>query len=89
VKLRKPFENKFMELDCAPKKLLHSNDIYPGDDFLIDSFVTGKQRLRCIGVAREIGRARQSGHPSFKGDPELLPSTAIPYIKLVQGLLRH
>jgi hypothetical protein len=43
------------------------NNVMIGDEVLIDSFVTSKQRLRCVGRYRHIERERQSGHP--QSDP--------------------
>ena len=37
------FENAFMEMDAVPKCFVHSTRVHLFDEFLINSFSTGKQ----------------------------------------------
>ncbi|KAL9101520.1 MAG: hypothetical protein Q9163_003230 [Psora crenata] len=76
------FENRFLELDVTAKTLLHSSDIEFGDVFQIDSFVTGLQQLKCLGirVRTEGGREEQ-----LIGKKEILPQHGV-YVAVVQGI---
>ena len=82
VKLDVPFINRFLEIDATAKTLLPMDDINFFDEFVIDSFVSGFQRLKCLGLrlGREGMRERE-----LKGRPESLP---IPesYVALIQGI---
>jgi hypothetical protein len=75
------FQNRFLDIPTTAQSLLSSNDIEIGDDFLLDSFVTGRQRLRCLGK-----------HIKIEGDREVLkgPQNSLPgpgtYIRLRQGI---
>jgi hypothetical protein len=53
------FENQFFDvLDTNPKVFLRLRDIKIGDDFLVESYASGRQRLRCAGVWNGIESAK-------------------------------
>ncbi|KAK2787197.1 hypothetical protein FQN53_005621 [Emmonsiellopsis sp. PD_33] len=52
------FDNRFLDIDTAGKVLVPSSQVNIGDEFLIDSFVTGHQRLVSAGV-RVLGKQRE------------------------------
>ncbi|KAJ4265377.1 hypothetical protein NW762_004665 [Fusarium torreyae] len=84
------FDNQFMEMECAPKVLLHSKNVKDGDKFIIDSFTTGKQVLLSIGC-RIAFRRRPRGQPTHdiilpKAKEHLCPSPHLPYIVSKQGV---
>ncbi|KAF4485546.1 hypothetical protein FAGAP_11609 [Fusarium agapanthi] len=82
------FENKFMEIDAAPKVLLHSKQHRIGDEYIFDSFVSGTQTLSCLGErftpSQRSGRNRQAlARPTNdKGDG---PLDDVMYIAFEQG----
>ena len=81
------FQNAFMEIEAQVKRLLPSSEISIGDEFLIDSFVTGKQRLRCLGSRFRLARkANARSQPTLKGPEDLLPPDDNIYISLRQGI---
>jgi hypothetical protein len=81
------FRNEFMEIDARPKKFLPLEKLQIGDHFMIDSFVTGKQRLACVGVRLLMERReRARGHPHLIGPESLLPPDENLYIALRQGI---
>ncbi len=81
------FHNAFMEIEAQVKRLLPSSEISIGDEFLIDSFVTGKRRLRCLGSRFRLEcKANARRHPSLKGPEDLLPPDDNIYISLRQGI---
>ncbi|MCJ1246699.1 hypothetical protein MMC30_003908 [Trapelia coarctata] len=63
------------------KVLLCSPDVNMNDEFFIDSFVTGRQRLRCQGLRIGIEAERDV----LKGDKSNLPRTGT-FISLRQGV---
>ncbi|KIX09744.1 uncharacterized protein Z518_00825 [Rhinocladiella mackenziei CBS 650.93] len=76
------FSNRFLDIDSSAKTLLLLEDISQGDTVLIDSFVTGRQALRCVGI--RIVTAK--GSASFlKGEAKDLPGEGN-YIHLSQGI---
>lgn len=87
------FENKFMEIDAAPKKLLHSNDAAINDEYVFDSFVTGKQTVRGLGkryikrVGKEGSFRQYEGPDKTKtNDPTTEPQLGETYITFSQGI---
>jgi hypothetical protein len=81
------FRNEFMEIDARPKRLLPLRQIRIGDEFLIDSFVTGRQRLGCVGLRLPLKRRQNArSHPRLKGPESLLPPDENIYIELGQGI---
>ncbi len=67
------FNNRFLDIDGTAKVLLRSSDLEVGDEVLTDSYIAGRQRLRCLGRRIGIGKAAN------------LPGTGT-YIQLNQGL---
>ena len=64
------FSDRFLDIDISAKTLLLLEYISQGDMVLIDSFVTGRQVLRCVGT--RIVTAK--GPTSFlKGKAKYLP----------------
>lgn len=57
------FENKFMNLSGSPRLFTRSRDITLVDDFLFDSFTTGRQIVKGVGARFCIGRAPGTSHP--------------------------
>ena len=82
VKLDVPSNNRFLEIDATAKTLLPMDDIKFFDEFVIDSFVTGFQRLRCLGARLRVEGMRER---ELKGRSDSLP---IPgrYVPLIQGI---
>jgi hypothetical protein len=81
------FRNEFMEIDARPKRLLPLKQIRVADEFLIDSFVTGKQRLKCVGVRFPLKRRENArSHPHRIGPESHLPPDENIYIELRQGI---
>jgi hypothetical protein len=57
------------------------------DEFLVDSFVTGKQRLRCVGKRYLLVRkATSRNHPNLIGLDHQLQLDDNLYFKLAQGI---
>jgi hypothetical protein len=52
------FSNRFLDIDTSAKTLLLLEDISQGDTVLIDSFVTGRQALRCVGTRIVKGKVK-------------------------------
>jgi hypothetical protein len=61
--------NRFLDLPTSAKKFLPQRDVGMMDDFLVDSYVTGRQRLRCLGKRIVTEGAKEV----LKGKPEDLP----------------
>ena len=81
------FRNEFMEIDARPKKFLLSKDLRVGDKFLIDSFVTNRQKLMCVGARAPVyRRANSRGNLDLLGPAHLLPRDENVYVKLRQGI---
>jgi hypothetical protein len=82
------FENGFMEVDFSAKKFIHSRDQVMGDQYLIDSFSTGKRQLFGLGRRFEIkrdGNQRRKDLYIVPGEEDKLPPTDVAYIGLRQG----
>ncbi|KAI4125324.1 MAG: hypothetical protein LQ347_005418 [Umbilicaria vellea] len=75
------FHNRFLDIPTTAKVLLCSPDVNVNDEFYIDSFVTGRQRLRCQGVRIRIEGEREV----LKSDKSKLPGTGT-FISLRQGV---
>jgi hypothetical protein len=76
------FSNRFLDLPTSAKKLLPFKEVGVMDDFLFDSFVTGRQRMKCLGKRiLTKGGAKEV----LKGKPEDLPGPG-KYIILRQGI---
>jgi hypothetical protein len=76
------FNNRFIDISGAAKKLLPTDDIKYGDQFLIDSFVAGKQKLAFHGVKLVFENSKEN---FLRGDSKLLPGPG-KYVALVQGV---
>ena len=75
------FNNRFLELDTVAGTLISTSKLSLNEEFVIDSFVTGRQRLRLQGI-----RLRgEEGLPGLKGEPEDLP-TPENYLAFPQGI---
>ena len=82
------FENSFMEMEYAAKTFIHSDDQRLGDEYIIDSFTTGKQRL--LGAGKRFQIQRKTGQPHYhltvaKDNEHALPPDEVAYIELEQG----
>jgi hypothetical protein len=73
------FSNRFLDIDTSAKTLLLLEDISQGDMVLIDSFVNGRQALRCVGTRVVTGK-----RSSLKGKAKDLPQGN--FIQLYQGI---
>jgi hypothetical protein len=82
------FENSFMEMDYSAKAFVHSIDQSYTDEYMIDSFTTGKQKLRGNGRRFQVKRRPGERHyhlRAIQGKEELLPPDEVSYIELQQG----
>ncbi len=70
-----PVSNKFLENDIPARRLIPTGEANSEDYVVVDSCVTGVQKLKCAGV--RYGKRRQTG-PG--------PSANYPYIILEQGI---
>ena len=82
------FENSFMEMDYSAKSFVRSTDQSYTDEYMIDSFTTGKQKVR--GNGRRYQIQRRPGEPHYhlraiEGKEDLLPPDKVAYIELEQG----
>ena len=57
------FENNFMEMEYAAKIFLHSRHQSFTDEYILDSFTTGKRKLR--GHGRRFQIERRPGRPHY------------------------
>lgn len=84
------FENKTFQNDIKIRKLMRLHECHPHDIFLIDSYITGPQKLMLNGIrwtVRQGARATQQYDIKTKGlCPDLLPSPNLPYLGLIQGM---
>ncbi|EPE06834.1 hypothetical protein F503_03261 [Ophiostoma piceae UAMH 11346] len=71
------FESVLMDTDIRPKALLRLENVRAGDDYLFESFVTGRQWIKCIGRRFPITRRRATA---------LLSPDNTGYVKLAQGV---
>ncbi|MCJ1240267.1 hypothetical protein MMC14_008267 [Varicellaria rhodocarpa] len=76
AELKKEFEfkNEFMEMGYRPKALLASEDVTPGDEFLLDSYSIGKQKLKCLGRRAFFSATSVPAGPDV--NRQVLPGTA-------------
>ncbi|KAL8853276.1 MAG: hypothetical protein Q9221_001887 [Calogaya cf. arnoldii] len=80
------FHNRFLDIDAEAKCLLPSNDIRMCDEFVIDGYITGAQRLKCFGVrSRNESHGREKEFQIPAGKEHMLPSDG-KYVSLVQGI---
>lgn len=79
-----PFSNRFPDLPCRAKTLLHSSQLRWGQCFAIDSCFTGVQRLQILGVRTGSDRVL----PTTSTDQSVVkgPSQDHCYIKVDQGI---
>jgi hypothetical protein len=75
------FNNRFLELDTVAGTLISTSQLSMNEEFVIDSFVTGRQRLRLQGIRLPINE----GLPELKGKPEDLPNPGN-YLAFSQGI---
>ncbi|MCJ1357335.1 MAG: hypothetical protein MMC33_007331 [Icmadophila ericetorum] len=78
-----PFENSFLELNAAARALLSSDQVCSGDLFCVDSFVTGLQKLRCLG--KRVRVRTDSREKDLTGAKGQLPGPGT-NVLLVQGI---
>ncbi|KAK3934635.1 hypothetical protein QBC46DRAFT_347429 [Diplogelasinospora grovesii] len=76
------FENTFMDIDASAKTLVSTNDQNPGDEYLIDSHVTGMQKLKGYGATANNQSASPKKHHHHH---HLLPPDNAAYIAARQG----
>ena len=74
------FNNCFLELDTVAKTLVPMKDLSINEEFVIDSFVTGRQRLRLFGL-----RTPADDLQNMKGKLGDLPSSG-KYLQFSQGI---
>ncbi|KAL9020027.1 MAG: hypothetical protein Q9185_002715 [Variospora sp. 1 TL-2023] len=79
------FQNQFMEFQTNAKALISSESIEMADEFLIDSYVTGRQTLKCLGIRIRKDSSREKDFIVGKGQEHLLPPSG-KYINLIQGI---
>ena len=82
------FSNRWMELDGEAKELIPSTDIKFNEDFLIDGFVTGRQRLKCLGRRIRVVAADSREKKDFvvEAGSEHLLSPSGSHIAFNQGI---
>ncbi|KAK1837193.1 hypothetical protein QBC39DRAFT_325971 [Podospora conica] len=83
------FENSFMGIKATARKFVHSKLVELYDEFLIDSFTTGQQRLLSIGRRFVVTRGPGQPDPHLvapNGDNSVLPPVGVAYISAQQGL---
>lgn len=81
------FSNRFLDINTEAKKLLSSETIQSGDEFVIDGYNTGQQRLKCLGIrvrTSDEGK-RERDFQISQGSERLLPPAG-KYVALVQGI---
>ena len=76
------FKNQFMDMQYRPKSLLSSRDVTPNDEFLLDSYTTGIQRLKCLGLRAFI--CRESKKPNTSQPVEAGTTGSLAYIQFEQ-----
>ena len=76
------FSNQFLDLPTSAKRLLPLGEVGVMDDFLFDSFVTGRQRIKCLGKRILV---KGGSKAVLKGKPEDLQGPG-KYISLQQGV---
>ncbi|KAJ4307535.1 hypothetical protein N0V84_012661 [Fusarium piperis] len=82
------FENKFMEMDVAPKRFLRTTEQKMGDTYIFDSFATGKQRVIGLGTRFTLGWRPPKAHPTLvvpEGAENMMPVNGVKYIAFIQG----
>ncbi|KAI9750636.1 MAG: hypothetical protein M4579_006383 [Chaenotheca gracillima] len=67
------FNQRFLDVDCTPRKLLHSSQLKFQDVFVLDSPSTGKQPLLFLGMRRayETGRSTEDANIQDDSFPHL------------------
>ncbi|KAI8176899.1 hypothetical protein K4K54_013269 [Colletotrichum sp. SAR 10_86] len=82
------FENRFMMMDYKAKSLLHSSSQHMRDEYLVDTFSCGKQKLQGIGC-RYVLESLEGFHipKSVKNEDQskMYPTPGYRYIRLKQG----
>lgn len=78
------FSNQFMDITTEAQTLLPSREISMNDEFMIDGFVTGRQKLKSLGRRVRIAGERDFHTPGAKADTTLPP--AGPHISLIQNI---
>lgn len=76
------FSNRFLDFEATAKTLVPLREVTQRDTFIIDSFVAGRQALRCAGT-RIV--AKPGASSSLKGSSENLPLPG-KYLWLRQGV---
>jgi hypothetical protein len=75
------FNNRLLDLNTVPKRLVPAGELNLNEEYAIDSFVTGTQRLRLAGI-----RARNDdAGPALKGKPEDIPDDGY-HLSFAQGI---
>jgi hypothetical protein len=84
------FENQTFHDDISIRKLIRLEECQIRDLFLIDSYITGPQKLFLDGIrypVRQGARATQQYGIKTKGlSSDLLLSPRLPYLEMVQGM---
>lgn len=74
---------------ARPEPFVHSREIEYYDEFLIDGFTTGKQKLKSLRWRFQVARQPSQVHPHLVtpgGDDSMLPPDEVAYISAVQGV---
>lgn len=76
------FSNRFLDIEATAKTLVPLREVTQKDTFVIDSFVTGRQALRCAGKRIVL---KEGASSYLKGSSENLPLPG-KYLWLHQGV---
>ncbi|KAK5652052.1 hypothetical protein OQA88_10828 [Cercophora sp. LCS_1] len=80
------FENTFMDIRASAKRLVHSDSVHVGDEYVVDGFPIGKRILPGLGARFELKRGPI--HPTLvppNNDQSSLPPAGT-YVAVVQGV---
>lgn len=75
------FDNRFLDIDTRAKRLIPWSQVHTKDEFYIDSFATGPQKLMCTGL-RVLG---PKGEQDFLRDRKENPPDGS-YVVMKQGI---
>lgn len=83
------FRNESLGSGFVPRCLAPGSDVRYLDQFVIDSFTTGKQLLAQVGVKVQVARLPGTEHPDIvtpANNDECLPVPGVEYIHVSQGI---